>query len=184
MAVFGDTTAGGDTFPCSNDRAVLARFQAPEDGTLTAINVRFDSSSASGANFKGLIYADSAGPVPGARLGIGDVVAVPAGGGDLQSGSLSVAIVAGAWYWIGAVTSDFQSVFQLDASPANGSRMEATTYAAPAATWSQAGTTSGQLNAYATYTPAPPPIVDFPIVRSAGGAILRTFGGAIVRKEP
>ena len=155
MPIFGDNSAGGDTFPCTNDRAVLAKFTAPEDGTITAVNVIFASGSSAGANFKGLVYAaDGGGGIPGTRLGIGGAVAVPGGGGDLQSGGLSVAITNGVDYWVGAVVSDFQPLFQMDASPSNGSRMEATTYASPAASWTQAGTTAGQLNAYATYDAA------------------------------
>lgn len=155
MATFGDTTAGGDTFPCTNDRAVLSKFTCPTGGTLTQINVRFDSTSSSGASFKGLIYADDgAGDTPGTQLGVGGATAVPAGGGDLASTGLSVTLVASTDYWIGGVTSDFQPVFQLDASPANGSRMEGVTYASPAASWTEDGTTSGQLNAYGTYTEA------------------------------
>lgn len=153
MATFGDTTAGGDTFPCTNDRAVLSKFTAGSSGTLTAINVRFDSTSSAGASFKGLIYADDgAGNTPGTRLGVGNAVAVGAGGGDLQSGGLSVSITGGTDYWIGAVCSDSQCVMQMDASPSNGSRMEATTYASPNATWTESGTTSGQLNTYGTYS--------------------------------
>lgn len=153
MATFGDTTAGGDTFPCSNDRAVLSKFTCPSSGTLTQINVRFDSTSSSGASFKGLIYADDgAGNTPGTRLGVGGATSVPAGGGDLASTGLSVTLVGGTDYWIGSVVSDFQPVWQLDSSPSNGSRMEATTYASPAASWTEAGTTAGQLNTYGTYT--------------------------------
>lgn len=152
MPIFGDNTGGGDTFPCSGDRAVLSKFTAPGDGTIQSVNVIFDSTSSSGASFKGLVYAaDGAGGIPGTRLGVGAAVTVPAGGGDLSSGSLSVAISNGVDYWIGGVVSDFQPVFRMDASPSNGSRMEGTTYASPAASWTQAGTTAGQLNAYATY---------------------------------
>ena len=155
MPTFGDTTAGGDTFPCSSDRAVLSKFTCPTSGTLTQINVRFDSTSGSGENFKGLIYADDgAGNTPGTRLGVGGVTAVPAGGGDLASTGLSVALVGGTDYWIGAVIDGFQPVYQMDASPSNGSRMEATTYASPAASWTEAGTTGGQMNTYGTYTEA------------------------------
>ena len=153
MATFGDTTAGGDTFPCANDRAVVSKFTCSTSGTLTQINVRFDSTSSAGASFKGLIYADDgAGNTPGTLLGVGGATAVGAGGGDLASTGLSVTLVGGTDYWIGGVVSDFQCVLQLDASPSNGSRMEATTYASPAASWAEAGTTSGQLNTYGTYT--------------------------------
>lgn len=153
MATFGDTTAGGDTFPCSGDRAVLSKFTCSTSGTLSQINVRFDSTSGSGSNFKGLIYADDgAGNTPGTRLGIGNATSVPAGGGDLASTGFSVSLTGGTDYWIGAVTDGFACVFQLDASPSNGSRMEATTYASPNASWTEAGTTSGQLNVYGTYS--------------------------------
>lgn len=153
MATFGDTTAGGDTFPASGDRGLVSKFTAGSSGTLTSINVRFDSTSGGGESFKGLIYADDgAGNTPGTLLGVGNATSVPAGGGDLQSGGLSVSIVGGTDYWIGAVTNGFNPVYQLDASPSNGSRMEAVTYASPAASWTEAGTTSGQLNTYGTYT--------------------------------
>ena len=155
MPTFGDTTAGGDTFPCTNDRAVLSKFTCSTSGTLTQINVRFDSTSSAGASFKGLIYADDgAGNTPGTRLGVGGATAVVAGGGDLASTGLSVSVVGGTDYWIGGVCSDSQPVMQMDASPANGSRMEGTTYASPAASWTESGTTSGQLNTYGTYTEA------------------------------
>ena len=153
MATFGDTTAGGDTFPCTNDRAVLTKFTCPTSGTLTQINVRFDSTSAAGASFKGLIYADDgAGNTPGTRLGIGGATAVGAGGGDLASTGLSVTLVASTDYWIGGVCSDFQCVMQMDAGGVGGSRMEGTTYASPNATWSESGTTANTLNTYGTYT--------------------------------
>lgn len=153
MATFGDTTAGGDTFPCSGDRALLSKFTCPTSGTLTQINVRFDSTSGGGENFKGLIYADDgAGNTPGTRLGVGNATAVPAGGGDLASDGLSVTLVASTDYWIGAVTDGFFPVFQMDAGGAGGSRMEGTTYASPNAAWSEAGTSANTLNVYGTYT--------------------------------
>lgn len=149
MPTFGDTSAGGSTFPCSGDRALLGRFQLTENGNLTEIVVRFDSTSTSGSSFKGLIYSDGAG-VPLTRLGIGATVAVPAGGGNLSS-ALALALSAG-FYWIGAVTDDFQSVFQMDATGIASSRMEAATYASPAATWAESGTSAAQMNVYGTYT--------------------------------
>ena len=153
MPTFGDTTAGGDTFPCTNDRAVLSKFTCSTSGTLTQINVRFDSTSSAGASFKGLIYADDgAGNTPGTRLGVGGATAVGAGGGDLASTGLSVSVVGGTDYWIGGVVSDFQPTFQMESGGVGGSRMEATTYASPAASWTEAATTSSTMNAYGTYT--------------------------------
>jgi hypothetical protein len=156
MATFGDTTAGGDTFPASSDRAILSKFTAPEAGTVTQINARFDATSGAD-NFKGLIYAaDGAGGIPGTRLGVGNSAAVPGGGGDIASDGLSVAISAATDYWIGGVGQGIALVWQCDVS-GGLSRMEGTTYAAPAATWTESGTGAGQVNAYATYTAGPPP---------------------------
>lgn len=149
MATFGDTTAGGDTFPCSGDRGCLSRFTCPEVGTITAIWVRFDATSTAGANAKALLYTNNAG-VPGTLVVASSGAAVPAGGG-LQQFVCTGALTAQD-YWIGAVTDSFQSVFQCDAS-GGGSRMEGVTYASPAATWTESGTTTAQFNAYVEYTP-------------------------------
>jgi hypothetical protein len=155
MPTFGDTTAGGDTFPTTNDRAILSKFSPASSGTVTQINVRFHSTSAAGDTFKGLIYAaDGAGGIPGTRLGIGDATSVPAGGGDLASTGLSVAVTGSVDYWIGAVINSSNSVFETDAS-GGLSRMEACTYASPAATWTESGTSAAQVNAYATYLSGP-----------------------------
>ena len=150
MARFGDETAGADTFPCSGDRALLSRFTLTEAGDLTEIVARFDAASTAGASIKGLVYSDNAG-TPQTRLAVGAAVAVPAGGG-LVSSALTVSLAAGE-YWLGFVADSFQAVAQCDA--AGGlSRMEGTTYASPAATWIQAGTSAARLNVYAEYTAA------------------------------
>jgi hypothetical protein len=150
MARFGDETAGADTFPCSGDRALLSRFTLTEAGDLTEIVARFDAASTAGASLKGLVYSDNAG-TPQTRLAVGAAVAVPAGGG-LVASALTVSLAAGE-YWLGFVADSFQAVAQCDA--AGGlSRMEGTTYASPAATWIQAGTSAARLNVYAEYTAA------------------------------
>lgn len=159
MARFGDETAGGDTFPCDGDRALLSLFTLTEAGNVTSIEARFEASSSAGTNFKGLIYSNNAG-VPNTRLGVGAAVAVPAGGGVLSS-SLSVSLAAGD-YWLGFVCDAFTAVAEEDTT-GGLSRMEGTTYASPAATWTETATGTGRINVYAEYTP------------SAGGATKQMY---------
>jgi hypothetical protein len=117
--------------------------------------MRFHSTSAAGSIFKGLIYAaDGAGGIPGTRLGVGGATTVSAGGGDLASTGLSVTITASTDYWIGGVVDASGAVFEVDVS-GGLSRMEAVTYASPAATWTESGTSAAQVNAYATYVSGP-----------------------------
>lgn len=186
MARFGDDTAGGDTFPCSGDRALLSLFTLTEAGDLSEIVARFDASSTAGASIKGLVYANSAG-TPGARLAVGAAVAVPAGGG-LVSSALSVSLAAGD-YWLGFVANSFEAVAQCD-SAGGLSRMEGTTYASPAATWTQSGTSAARVNVYAEYTAAPtgPTLLfrQFPPQRVRGGKPLWIdpgAGGVLARYE-
>lgn len=160
MAVLGNNTAGGDTFPSTNDRALVSRYQASENGIITEVVMRFDATSASGASMKGLVYADSAGSV-GARLGVGAATAVPAGGGLVTSGSLSVSIVSGTWYWLGVVLSDFQPVLSIETT-GTSQRKESLTYASPADPYGTPDGSSTELCVYANYTPAyVPPTIPF-----------------------
>lgn len=168
MPRFGDETAGGDTFPCSGDRALLSLFTLTEDGDVSEIVARFHSSSTAGTNMKGLIYSDNAG-VPNARLGVGAAVAVPAGGG-LVTSALAVSLTAGD-YWLGFVCDSFEAVAQEDVSGGH-SRMEGTTYASPAATWTESGTGPSGMNVYAEYTVPEPPdtgVTWMPRHQTAGG---------------
>lgn len=150
MARFGDETAGGDTYPLGEDLALLSLFTLTEDGDITSIEARFDSSSTAGTSFKGLVYSNNAG-VPNARLGIGTAATIPAGGGVISS-ALSVSLSAGD-YWLGYVCNSFEAVAQVDIS-GGLSRMEGATYASPAATWTESGTGFSRINVYAEYTPS------------------------------
>jgi len=156
MPTFGQSPiSGGGTFPCDEDRALLSKFTAPASGTITQINQVFDATSAAGGSFKGLVYAaDGAGGIPGTRLGVGGATAVPAGGGDLASTGLFVTITGGVSYWLGVVCNSFNPVLQTETSGA-ASRMEATTYATPAATWTEAGVGVTNIDVYATYVQGP-----------------------------
>lgn len=153
MATFGDITAGGSTFPCTGNRAILGQFVLTEEAQVESITCFFHSTSSAGVNFKGLIYTDVAG-VPSARVVVGAAVAVPAGGGELTSVVTPFVLAAGT-YWIGAVTSDFMSVWVADAG-LGGQREEGAqgmSYASPPATFTSSGTTADRVSAYVTYTP-------------------------------
>lgn len=155
MATFGDTTAGGTVYPGNNDRSVLSKFTNTDNALISAINVRYNSTSSAGANSKALIYSDSAGE-PGTLLGVSSVVAIPNAGGDLTH-AISLTVAPGT-YWLGAVTDNFQGVWQLDASGGQFRSRNTTTYATPATTWGTSDATgTTQVNAYATYTVANAP---------------------------
>jgi hypothetical protein len=151
MAIFGDTTAGGSTFPTNGDRGVASKFTLSEDGDVTQINVRFHSSSGAGTSVKGIIYADDAGgSVPGSLLIVGAAASVPGGGGDIAS-SATGNLSAGS-YWVGGVTNSFEALFECDGSGVL-SHDGNLGYASPASTWGE-DSTGTQLNAYVTYTPS------------------------------
>jgi len=169
MPNFGDETADGDTFPDTPDRTILSKFTLTENGTITSITVRFDAASTSGNNFKGLIYAaDGAAGIPGTRKAIGASVAVPAGGGNLQSDvSPGVDLVAGD-YWLGSVTSDSNPTWQCDVS-GDLSRMEGCTFASPPTPWTESGTSVARCNVFATYS-------------TAAGATIFGYSESLIRK--
>lgn len=150
MARFGDDSAGASSFPLSGDRAILSQFTLAEAANVTEIVVLFEATTTAGSSFKGLIYAD-AGGVPGARVAVGAATAIPAGAS--ATASPCVVTLAAGTYWLGLVTDSFEARAQCDAS-GGLSRMEGTTYASPAATWTQSGTGSARVNVYAEYTAA------------------------------
>lgn len=148
MATFGDTTQGGGTYPCTGDRALLSKFTAPENGTITDISAAFNST---GANFKGLVYSDVAGE-PSALLGVGAATACI--NGYATSTGLSVAITNGTDYWLGSVVDSFAPSWTYDAATNVFRQWSSCTYASPPATWSTDDSGTVQTNVYATYTPA------------------------------
>lgn len=150
MATLGNATVGADTFPCSDDRGVVSPYTATEDGTVTEIHYRFDSTSAAGTSFKGIVYG-GAGSVPsGASLAVGAATAVPAGGGDVTS-TVSFSITNGTKYWIGYVCNGSDCVAEIETSGV-ASRMEGVTYPSPG-TWAEAGTTTEGCG-WIVYTPS------------------------------
>ena len=149
MPTFGNTTAAGDTFPCTSDRALGSKFACPEAGTLTQINVQFDASGTAGSSGKALLYADSSGS-PGALLATSSAVAIPAGGGDIAF-PISYGSLVATDYWLVCVTNSFQSVFGIETTGVS-QRKEAFTYASPADPFGTPTASATELCAYATYT--------------------------------
>lgn len=148
MPTFGDTTAGGSSFPCSGDRAIVRSFTLTDDADLVSITIFFDGSSGANEDHKGLIYADSGG-LPGALLAVTAAGTLAPAATSLTlpiSGTLSPGT-----YWLGGVASGFAARWAADAS-GGGQRQEGVTYATPAGTFgTPAGSTVDGISAYVTY---------------------------------
>jgi hypothetical protein len=147
----GDNTAGTDTSPASGDRAWLSQFAMPGAGDGVTGYLRFDATSGAGTNAKFLVYADNGSGQPGALLYASTGQAVPGGGGVLSWAVSVPGLTAAQLIWLGGVTDSFEAKFQVDTSGGQ-SRMEGTTYATPAGTWTQSGTGAGRMNAWMDYT--------------------------------
>ena len=160
MPIFGDTTAGADTFPTTNDRSLLGLFTLSEDADVTEIAVRFDSTSTSGSNAKGLIYNGAAG---GARRLATTGQAVPAGGGVITWAVSGLTLAPGDFY-LGSIVDSFQAVWQCDSG--TGARVE-DNYASPSANLGTINATGAIPDVYVTY--------DVP-----GGARGKVLGGKLV----
>lgn len=157
MPIFGDNTAGGDEFPGATDRALLDRYTLTEDGTATSISIYAGASSTSGANWKGLIYTDSAG-APNTLVAVSQAGAAPAGGGWVTLNFSSPPALTAGNYWIGVVADSFQAYYGEDVTGsapdvvmANGTL----SYASPPSTWPGTDASYGVgLDVYVTYTVA------------------------------
>lgn len=164
MPILGDNTQGGSTNPGSDNRALLTRFTAAEDGTLNRGYAYFGAASSAGSSAKVLLYSDT-GTAPGTLIAASPGASVPAGGGLVDCGAMSGSIVNGTSYWIGVVYSDFQANVSVDDSltgmathMANGSL----SYASPPASWpgSDITYTNIRVNAYVDYTAGAAPTLD------------------------
>ncbi len=149
--IVGDDTAGTGTSPASGDRAWLSQFAMPGAGDGVTGYLRFDATSGAGTNAKFLVYADNGSGQPGALLYASTGQAVPGGGGVLTYSVSVPGLTAAQLIWLGGVTDSFQAEFQVDTSGGQ-SRMEGTTYATPAGTWTESGTGAGRMNAWMDYT--------------------------------
>lgn len=153
MPTFGDTTPGGDAFPGNSDRALLDRATLTEAATLIASWNYAAAGSTAGANWKGLIYTDSAS-APSARSAV-SAAAAASSAAAWVTGSLSGSLTA-ADYWIGVVADSFQAYYGEDATGttpdvvmANGTL----SYASPNATWPGTDASYGVgLNSYVEYS--------------------------------
>lgn len=140
MPFLGDTTQGSESSPGNSGRALVTKFTASENGTITGGQAYFASSSTAGSSAKLLIYQEdtvTAGR-PGSLIAASSGTAVPAGGGLITWTGMSGSIVNGTSYYVGIVYSDFQAnvsvdggLSGLDTEMANGTL----SYTTPPATW-------------------------------------------------
>lgn len=153
--MFGNNSVGSDTFPCSDGRSLVDRFNCPEARHIISVAVHFAASSTAGTTIKALVLADNAGS-PGAVLGVGTATAVPAGGGWVTC-DLSLDVAAGN-YWLGFVGNSFTANVTHNTATgvapnmamANGSF----NYATPPGTWPGSDATyASMLSAYANDEP-------------------------------
>lgn len=152
MAILGDSTAGGDDFPCNGDRCLVGKFTSDgSGGAVSEAHFMFSSASTAGTNAKFVLLADAAG-VPSTVLATSAGVAVPAGGGTVDF-SISYTLAASTDYWIGAVTDNFQAKWQGDSSGGTTDMANGTfSYTTPPATWPGTdGSYSIQVNAWLVY---------------------------------
>lgn len=145
MPTFGNTGVGTDTFPTTYDRGLFGLFTLTDTADVTEIAVRFDATSSAGDNAKGLIYEGVAG---GALQYATAGQAVPGGGGLLTWAVTGLTLPPGDYY-LGSVVDAFNSVWQCE--PSAGERVEAVTYASPAATLGTLNATGAIPDVYVTY---------------------------------
>lgn len=152
MPIFGNNSAGNDTFPMGSNRALVCRETLADTAQLQYIHAYFEKASGT-ANAKGIILANNGG-TPGTVLAVSDAVAIPNANAFLQlpiSGTLSPGD-----YFIGVVTDDGSGVSALgdtisgayDTEMANGTF----TYATPPGTWPGTDTPyTSRLSVYVEY---------------------------------
>lgn len=156
MAILGDNTQGGDTFPGSGDRAILTRFTATEAGTINSAGAYFVRTGA-GENAKVIMYTNNAG-IPGTLVAASSGSAITASG--LTTFAMTGSFSAGL-YFIGVVF-DGGSGGSVDVSEdavgtevtemANGTF----SYASPPASWPGSDASYVvRVNAYVDYSAAP-----------------------------
>lgn len=142
MAVLLGTTATGSDSANSNSSGIAfaTRLQALADGVIDSLFLRTGATVATAANTHWAIYADSAGPVPGARL-----TADMSGTAFTASAYTSVpvspgfTVVAGTWYWL-AVNGWTSGFAYTDNAATGGNSSDDNMGNNPmVATWSQTG---------------------------------------------
>ena len=154
MPNFGDDTSGPGEFPSSGDRAIVTQFTTSEAGTITGAFCYFGTSGSAGTSAKFIVHNDSS-DVPGTLLVASGAVAIPAGGGWIDFGSLSGSLTASTKYHLGVVCNSFNAKIGEDESVtaittmANGNY----SYASPPS-WPSPDTdyTTVRVNAYVVYT--------------------------------
>lgn len=147
---FGDETAGTDSFPCDNGRAMASKYTADHSGTVTSMHLYFHGDGSASGNVKCAIHEDDAGT-------IGDLVGVSSsascGSDEWVECSASITLSSSGDYWLVAVTDNFNPKFaHLNSGPTSMIMANGTySYASPPSTWPGTDATyDGQLSIYAT----------------------------------
>lgn len=155
MPTFGDTSAGGDEFPCSGDRCLVDRFAMPDNGTVNFAQAYSGPSTTAGANWKFVIMSDALS-LPDLVLYVSNATAINAASSWFNftfSGSPSL---TPADYWQGTVADSFQAYLGEDATGSSPNVQMANgtfSYSSPPASWPGSDANYGVgLNVYVDYS--------------------------------
>ena len=154
MPIFGETTRGGDTFPVSDDRALVTRFSLSEDADVTEVAMWFATDSTAGSFAKFIVHNDNAAE-PGTREYVSAAAAIPAGGGLVTwaVGPGELTLQPGN-YWLGLVATNFTGRHnQINGSGVTRMMNGSYSYSSPPADWDRPGDIDydNTLSAYVTY---------------------------------
>lgn len=126
---FGNETAGADSFPCNDGRALGSKYTALHAGTVTSMFIRMHADGTPGGNIKCTIHDD----VTGDLLGVSAATGTVAGDAEWMEVACSIVIPAPGDYWLIAVANDFNpKIAHLSVGPTEMMRFETYNYASPA----------------------------------------------------
>jgi len=151
---FGITSAGGDTFPMDDGRALVQTHNLSEAGDTLSVWI-YASRSGAACSTKGLIYSDSSG-TPATLQYAGAGVAVGTSAAWLES-VISTGSLSSGDYFIGAVANSFTGLWYHDAGSGrnvdmanSGGSMD---YTSPPSSWPGTdGSYDWDLSVYVEYT--------------------------------
>lgn len=126
---FGNETAGADSFPCNDGRALGSKYTALHAGTVTSMFIRMHADGTPGGNIKCTIHDDATGDLLGVSAATGTVT----GNAEWMEVACSIVIPAPGDYWLIAVANDFNpKIAHLSIGPTEMMRFETYNYASPA----------------------------------------------------
>lgn len=133
-SVLGVNVGTSDTFPSSSNRALLTSFVMSQSGAAAIFGAQFSATATSGSSFKGLIYSDNGANAPSGLVAVSDAVAIPPGGGFVET-PIAANLSPGT-YWLGIVTTSHQAdTSQTLGGAARSVRVEGLSYASPPSTF-------------------------------------------------